>query len=331
MKYSKLGSSSLEVSAFAFGAWPLGDSGYWGPDASADCEAAVHAAVDAGINLFDTAEGYGAGESERALGRALGSTRDKVLIASKVSPSNCTPRKLRRACEASLERLGTDRLDLYQVHWPCRDTPFEATYEALHNLQEEGKIREIGLSNFGPRDLDAWMAKGKSVSNQLGYNLAFRAIEYEIVPACVNCDVGILVYMPLFQGILAGRWRRVDEIPQARRRTRHFSCDRPGTRHREPGQEALLLETLSGLEQIAKETGLPVANISLAWIMAQPGVTAVIVGARNPAQLQRNVSAANLSLGEEILTRLDRITAPLKEAMGKNADMWCNEQESRIR
>jgi len=331
MYYGNLGSSDLEVSILAFGAWQLGDTPYWGADTQAGSEAAVQAAIDAGINLFDTAEGYGGGESERVLGRAVGSKRDKVLIASKVSASHCAPAQLRRACEASLERLQTDWIDLYQVHWPFRDVPFEAAYEELHRLQEEGKIREVGVSNFGPRDLDDWMAHGHCVSNQVGYNLAFRAIEHEVVPACLKYNAGILAYMPLFQGILAGRWAAPNAIPEARRRTRHFSSDRPGVRHGEPGCEALLFDTLSKLEDVAANLGEPLANVSLAWVMAQPGVTSVLLGARNPAQLERNLGAANLKLDEETLTQLDTATKPLKEALGKNADMWCGGQNARIR
>ena len=330
MEYRKLGSSELDVSVFSFGAWQLGDTGYWGTDAQADEDAAGHAAIDAGVNLFDTAEGYGGGESERALGRALGNKRDQVLIASKVSPANCAPEKMCHSCEASLQRLGTDRIDLYQIHWPLRDVPFEAACEQMQRLQQEGKIREIGVSNFGPRDLGAWMAEGSCASNQLGYNIVFRAIEYEIVPACLKDNVGILAYMPLFQGILTGRWRSVDEIPQSRRRTRHFSSGRPGVRHGESGCEDLLSEVLSGIEQVANRLGQPMANVALAWLKAQPGVTSVIIGARNPAQVQRNIEAANLELDKEVLARLDAITSPLKERLGKNADMWCSEPDSRI-
>jgi len=224
MEHRKLGSSDLHVSVLAFGAWQLGDPDYWGAHQAADGEAAVRAAIDAGIDLFDTAEGYGAGESERALGRALGSKRDKVLIASKVSASHCAPHRLRNACENSLRNLATDRIDLYQIHWPFRDVPFQDAYAEMARLKEEGKIREIGLSNFGPKDIDAWMAAGTCASNQLGYNLAFRAIENEIVPACTDHRLGILAYMPLLQGILAYRWQSPDELPPSRRRTRHFSC-----------------------------------------------------------------------------------------------------------
>lgn len=330
MKYRKLGPSDLMVSVLSFGAWQIGDPAYWGADDQADADAAVRAAIDAGINLFDTAEIYGAGQSEIALGRALGSSRDRVLIASKVGSEHCDPKDLRRACETSLQRLGADRIDLYQVHWPCRTTPFDATYQEMERLREEGKIRAIGVSNFGAVDLEAWLKNGRCVSDQLGYNLVFRAVEYDILPACRRRDVGVLAYMPLFQGILTCRWKSPEEVPQARRRTRHFSKDRPGVRHGEMGCETLLFDTLARLDALASELGRPPANLALAWLIAQPVVTSVIIGARNAAQLRRNVAAVDLELDERTLRRLDEITTPLKKHLGPNADMWAGDQHSRI-
>lgn len=330
MKYRTLGTSGLDVSALSFGAWQLGDPGYWGPDAQADGEAAVHAAIDVGINLFDTAESYGGGESERALGRTLGGKRDRVLIASKVSPSNCAPDKLRASCEASLQRLGTDVIDLYQVHWPCRDHVFADVYAELARLRDEGKIRAIGVSNFGPRDLAAWLEAGEAVSNQLGYNLIFRAVEHEIVPTCRANGIGVLAYMPLMQGLLACRWHTIDDIPQARRRTRHFAASREGTRHGEPGCEELTMALLSGLAKIAEGIDRAPATVALAWLLAQPGVASAIVGGRNPAQVNRNLDAVDLELDIGTLTELDRLSQPLKQHFGTNADMWLGDTESRI-
>ena len=331
MECRPLGSSGLEASILAFGAWSLGDPGYWGQDSQADGEGAVHAAIDAGINLFDTAEMYGAGESERALGRALRGKRGQVLVASKVQPDHCAPDRLRVACETSLKRLSTEWIDLYQVHWPCRDVPFEDTYGELARLRDEGKIRVIGVSNFGVRDLDDWMAVGDAATNQLGYNLVFRAIEWEIVAACLHHGDGMLIYMPLLQGLLSNRWKTADELPPARRRTRHFSSERSEVRHGCPGCEDLLFETLRRLGETAEGLGLSPATVALAWVAAQPGVASVIVGARNPAQLLRNVEAAELVLDAPTLAALDEITRPLKEHFGTNADLWQNAERCRIR
>jgi len=331
MQYRQLGQGGPQVSVLAFGAWQLGDPAFWGPDQDADAEAAVRTAIEAGVNLFDTAEMYGKGEAERALGRVLGRQRDQVYIASKVSPEHCEPAQLRAACEASLRRLNTDRIDLYQIHWPFRQVPFEAAYAELVRLQDEGKIRYIGVSNFGEQDMEDWLSIGAAVSNQLGYNLLFRAIEYGIARACQRHKLGILVYMPLMQGLLSGRWQAVEEIPVMRRRTRHFSSHREAVMHGEPGCEALLMETVQQLHRFADAIGVPMATMALCWLLAQPGITSVLVGARHPAQITRNLRAADLDLGPAAIAQLNEITGPLKDCLGPNADMWQSGEKSRIR
>ncbi len=331
MKYRRLGQSDFEVSIISFGAWQLGDPEYWGPDAEADGAAAVAAAIDGGVNLFDTAEMYGDGASEEALGKALGAKRGEVLIASKFLPEHGSPEQIRASCEASLRRLGTDYIDLYQVHWPVRGTAFEEVYATLEALRDEGKIRAIGVSNYGREDLSAWLGLGDTVSNQLGYNMLFRAVEYDIVPLCRREKLGILCYMPLMQGLLAGRWNSVDAVPVLRRRTRHFSRDREGTRHSGPGCEDLLMETVAQLGRFCDAIGVPLATVSLCWCAAQPGVSSVIVGGRKPEQVHRNLEAGDLDLGPAAIAQLNEITGPLKHALGSNADMWLDGQEARIR
>lgn len=330
MQYRVLGTTGWTVSAITFGAWQIGDAAYWGGD-TVNGEAAVHAALDAGINLFDTAEMYGGGESERALGAALGPRRGDVYIASKILPDHCVPGRVREACEASLRRLGTDWIDLHQIHWPFDPVRFESVATELAELKSEGKIRMIGVSNFGCSQLTAWKSVSECISNQLGYNLLSRAIEYSILPECQRLGIGVLAYMPLLQGILSGRWGNVDEIPQARRRTRHFSGKREGTRHGEDGHEQLLLSTLSKLASLAKETGTPLARLAMAWIIAQPGITSVIAGAKNPGQVRENAEAGALILDTDLLTALDEATVPLKQAMGPNADLWLPSGQTRIR
>lgn len=331
MQYRKLGSSDLNVSVASFGAWQIGDSTYWGADDETDAQRVIDVAIDKGINLFDTAEMYGKGESERVLGHALGAKRDRVYVASKVWPDKCAPALLRQACEDSLQRLGTDYIDLYQIHWPPRDVPFADVYREMARLRDEGKIRHIGVSNFGARDLAAWMSVGDCVSNQLGYNILFRAIEWDVLPACAKHSCGVLAYMPLLQGILSGRWKTADEIPQLRRRTRHFSRDREGTRHGEPGCEELTFNTLREIQGIADGLGQSMANVALAYAIAQPHITSVIVGARKVDQLQRNLDGAHLMLSAETLAALNAATQPLKEHFGRNSDMWLSESEGRIR
>ena len=233
MQYRKLGVCNLNVSVLSFGAWQLGDPGYWGNVTPTKPGEAVRAAIDGGINLFDTAEVYGNGESERILGQALGADRKRVLVASKVLPQNCQPDRLRASCEATLRRMGTDYIDLYQIHWPFRQKPIldiqgnpvpnppdvMSTCDTLRALQNEGKVRYIGLSNYGPEDMEDWFFHGMAESNQIGYNIISRAVEYDVIPGCRAHQLGVLAYMPLMQGLLANRWDSVDALPVARRRT----------------------------------------------------------------------------------------------------------------
>jgi aryl-alcohol dehydrogenase-like predicted oxidoreductase len=336
MQYRTLGNTNINVSVLSFGAWQIGDPTYWTSDTQSDQERAVHAAIDAGINLFDTAEMYGAGESESALGLALGprrddARRDGVIIASKVLPENCAPEKLRHACESSLQRLRTDHIDLYQIHWPFRDVPFEAAYAELARLKQEGKVREVGVSNFGPEDLAAWFKTGECVSDQIAYNFAFRAAEDSIIPWCQSHNVGVLAYTPLLQGILSGRWDKIEEIPQMRRRTRHFASSRPGTMHDGPGHEPLLLKLLADLTELAGKLGTSAATLALSWLIGRPDVTSVIIGARSVAQLQRNLQSVDLIIPDWAAQRLEEISAPLKQAMGPNCDQWREGPNARIR
>ncbi|HQN01949.1 MAG TPA: aldo/keto reductase, partial [Candidatus Hydrogenedentes bacterium] len=271
MLYRTLGKSGLNVSVIAFGAWQIGDPEFWGDDPQADPDGVVGAAIDAGINLFDTAELYGNGRSEEVLGKALQGRREQVFIASKAATQHCNADDLREACENSLRRLGTDRIDLYQVHWPLPHRFNEAIIPILERLRIEGKIREIGVSNFGPQDIEAWMGSGTAVSDQIGYNLLFRSPEYEMIPACRRHHLGVLAYMPLMQGLLSGRYSDLDSIPMKRRRSRHFSGVREGTRHEEEGHERVLRATLEALLDFSEAIHIPLATVSLAWLISQPG------------------------------------------------------------
>jgi len=344
MQYRKLGVSHLNVSVLSFGAWQLGDQGYWGGGTPYRPMEAVRAALDGGINLFDTAEVYGNGESEQVLGQALGADRRKVMIATKALPQNCTPERLRAACEASLRRLGTDYIDLYQIHWPFRQRPVRdlqgnplaqqpnvmEACETLRVLQNEGKVRYIGLSNYGPLDLEDWFTYGGAECNQIGYNIVSRAAEYKVIPASRRFQLGLLVYMPLLQGLLSHPWDSIDMLPLPRRRTRHFSGKREGVRHGGPGYETLLMQTVSELRQFSQAIGVPMATMCVSWVLAQPGISSAIIGARSPEQVLRNMRSAELSLGPAGIARLNEITAPLKFAMGDNADLWQDETASRI-
>jgi len=330
MQYRKLGTTDIEVSAVAFGCWAIVGGFNWGDQDERDSLAALRAAHEAGITLFDTAEGYGDGYSEQLLGKALGAVRDEIVIASKVSPSHYAPDALRAACERSLRNLGTDRIDLYQLHWPNWEIPFAETLGLLEELKAAGKIRACGVSNFGPRDLADALATGRPIaSNQLAYSLLFRAIEFEILPLCVREGLSVLCYSPMLQGLLTGKFARADEVPVDRARTRHFASSRRDARHTEPGAEAETFAAIAAIREIAEGLGEPMADVALAWLLAQEGVGAVLAGGRNAAQARANARAGDLVLPRDVLKRLAAVTDPLKARLGSNADMWQTDPRMR--
>jgi len=331
MQYRKLGKTGIDVSVVSLGCWGLIGGDYWGAHPEEESIEAVQAAYDAGIALFDTAEGYGEGYSEQILGKAGQVFRQNILIARKVSPDHFSPNDLRAACERSLKNLDTSWIALYQLHWANWNIPLGETLQTLEALQAEGKIRFYGVSNFGVGDLGEALAGGYAVSSdQLAYSLLFRAIEYEILPICQRKSVSVLCYSPLMQGLLAGKFPKREDVPVKRSRTRHFSSQTsPEARHGEPGAEEETYTALSQLAALADDLSLSMAELSVAWLIAQPGVTSVIAGARKPSHALTSAKAADLILSPETLARLDAITQPLKIKLGANADMW--QSRSRIR
>ena len=328
MEYRKLGRTDIKVSVVAMGCWVFGGGFVWGDQEEAESIATVQAALDAGVNFFDTAEGYGDGYSEEVLGKALTGRRHEAIIATKVSQSHLARDQVVRACEGSLRRLNTDYIDLYQIHWPSREVPIEETMEALERLREQGKIRAIGVSNFGPQGMAGLLAVGRCETNQLPYSLLWRAIEYEIVPQCLEHE-GILCYSPLVHGLLTGKFSSPDEVPEGRARTRHFSRDRPLTRHGEEGCEEETFAAIERIRRICEGIGQPMAKVALAWLLYQPGVVSVLAGARHPGQVVENASAADLKLSPDVVRALTEATEALKAALGPNPDMWLSESRMR--
>ncbi len=322
MEYKQLGQTELMVSVVALGCWGLISDWNWGEQDKSDSIATVHAALDAGINFFDTAEAYGDGESEVILGQTLAGVRHEVVIASKVSPNHLSAAELQSACEDSLRRLKTDYIDLYQIHWPNRDLPISETVETLERLQQQGKIRAIGVCNFGAKDLSDLLAVGQTQSNQLPYSLLWRAIEFEVQPECLENNIGILAYSPLMQGLLTGKFASADEVPEGRARTRHFSKERPLARHSDPGCERETFAAIEEIRRISREVEQPMAQVALAWLLYQPGVTAVLAGARRPEQIKQNAQATAVTLPAEVVTSLSEVTEAVKQKLGPNLDLW---------
>ncbi len=325
MKFRKLGNTDIEISKIGFGTWALGGGAHWGDQDDSDAVAAVEKALDVGMTFLDTAEAYGKGKSEKIVGRALkGKKRDKAVIASKVAPGNLQADELKRHCEKSLQRLDTDRIDLYQVHWPNPNIPITETLQALQELKEEGKIRAIGISNFGPRDMNKiFDTEVQVASNQLAYNLAFRAIEYDILPVCRENGLSVLAYSPLMQGVLTGKFAKPEDVSDERARTRIYDSERHlYANHGEAGAEEEIFDFLDVLNEVSESLGETMAHVALAWVSDQEGVGTAIVGGRNPDQVNRNVKAGDLTLPKDAMRRLTDESENIKSKMGPNADMW---------
>ena len=331
MQYRRLGRTGIEVSTVALGCWAFAGGTLWGEQDESQVEPTINAALGAGINLFDTAEIYGDGLSEQLLGRALGARRDQALIASKVSSKHLSKEGVRAACEGSLRRLRTDYIDLYQIHWPGRDVPLAETIEALEQLRDQGKIRVIGVSNFGPKDMADLTAVGRVESNQLLYSLLSRMIEHDVIPRCVEEDISMLCYSPIAQGMLTDKWPTLDDIPEERARPRLFSGTRPATSHHGPGCESLTSKAIEEIRRISRELGEPTAAVALAWCLHQPGITSVLAGARSPAQVTENAHAGSLKLDSDVVARLSAATDPVKAHLGTNLDFLFDGEGIRYR
>ncbi len=284
-------------------------------------QAVVDAAIDSGINLFDTADVYGGrGKSEEFLGKALGSRRDEVLIATKFgSPMSDdgrsqggSPRWIKQAVEDSLRRLGTDRIDLYQHHVPDRDTPFDETLGALDELVKEGKVREIGCSNYSGKYIDKCTAissdKGiaRYVSAQNNYSLLERSIEPDVIDACERNGLGILPYFPLASGLLTGKYATKDDRPEGTRITLMAQA------MPERAEGVLTDENfakIGKLRAFAEEHGHTLLDLAIGWLTSKPVIASVIAGATKPEQVRANVDAANWRLDADESAAVDELAS----------------------
>ncbi|HEV2075313.1 MAG TPA: aldo/keto reductase [Thermoleophilaceae bacterium] len=309
MRYTRLGQTDLDVSRVCFGTWQTG--GDWGAVEEREAHAAARRALDLGVNFFDTAQAYGFGESERLLGRSLEldrpARRDEVVVATKgglrmdgdTLVRDSSPAVLRDGIEQSLRELGTDHVDLYQVHWPDHDTPFEETAAALGDFVSEGKARYAGVSNFDVEEMEELARTRPPDSLQPPYHLFRRDIEEEILPYCRENGIGVLVYGPLAHGLLTGN---VDTD------TEFASDDWRGKSDMFRGEAfESNVQIVRELGRFAEERGQTLAQLAVAWALGGPGVDVAIVGARRPDHIEGTAAAADLELTAEDRRDVDEI------------------------
>ena len=323
MEYRQLGGSGLRVSAVTLGTMTFGGKGW--AEAVGDTDVAgaqrqIGMALDAGVNLIDTADVYSEGRSEEIVGAALGDRRDDVLLATKVrmpmgdgpNDAGLSRHHIIRGAEDSLRRLGTDRIDLYQAHeWDGR-TPLEETLAAFDALVRSGKVRYVGCSNHTGWQLMKALSvsdrqgTARYVSQQIYYSLQARDAESELVPVSIDQGLGILVWSPIAGGLLSGKYRRDQEAPAG---SRHLGdWDEPPVHDQDK-----LYDTVEVLVGIGEAHGVSAARVALAYLLAKPAVTSLIVGARTEEQLADNLAAADLTLTDDEIARLDDVSAqPLR-------------------
>jgi aryl-alcohol dehydrogenase-like predicted oxidoreductase len=320
MEYRQLGRSGLKISTITLGTMTMGGKGNFSKVGNVGLDEArrqIDLCLDAGVNLIDTADVYSTGASEEIIGDALGGKRKAgVLIATKArfpmgdgpNDRGLSRHHLIEACEASLKRLKTDVIDLYQVHQWDGLTPLEETIDALDSLVRQGKVRYIGASNFSGWHLMKALAvsdrtlRQRFVSQQIHYTLEAREAEYELVPVSIDQGLGILVWSPLAGGLLSGKHRR-GESPEGTRQLAGWG--EPPIR-----DEDRLWAIVDVLVAIAEARGVSGAQVALAWLLGRPAVTSVIIGGRTEAQLKDNLGAADLVLTVEERQRLDTVSAP---------------------
>ena len=315
MKYRTLGRTGIKVSPYCLGAMMFG--GIANPDHD-DCIRIIHKALDFGVNFVDTADRYGNGESEEIVGKALKGRRGAVVLATKVhGPMGEDPnqqgnsrRWITQAVEASLRRLQTDHIDLYQIHRPAPDTDIEETLSVLTDLMRAGKVRAIGSSTFPASEIveAQWVAERRGLARfrteQPPYSILNRGVESEVLPVCQKYGMGALVWSPLAKGMLTGRYRKGQAPPESLR-VRVFPTQMSDERN---------LEAVEKLIPIAQAAGLPLTHMAMAFVMAHPGVTSAILGPRTMQQLDDLLAGAEAVLGDDILDQIDAVVAPGTDA-----------------
>lgn len=312
MEQRSLGKSGLKCSTIGFGTWEMGTTQYGEIDVKEATEA-VNFALDNGITLFDTAEGYGPGHSEKILGKALGNRRKEVVLVTKVglvfdegklTGLNSTREQILSATEGCLQRLGTDWIDLMLLHWPDHKTPAEERMGALEELKASGKIRAYGISNYNVEMMDECAPHGDIAVNQVGYHMFDRRMEREILPYCLENNIGFMAYGTLAYGILTGALTPETKFVDWDWRSNGMAFGIPLFK-----DELYLkaLKVVDRLKEIAARYDKTVAQLAIAWVVSHPAMTVALVGARKPSEIKENIEAAGWVLDDEIKADIDRV------------------------
>lgn len=311
MQTLELGRTEMQITPIGFGAWAIGGGNWefgWGPQDDRQAVEAIRRALDLGINWIDTAAVYGLGHSEELVGQAIRTVQDKPYIFTKCSMiwddqrkihRSLTADSVRRECEASLRRLGVENIDLYQIHWPNPEPDLEEGWTAMVRLQEEGKVRHLGVSNFSVAQMRRVERIAPVESLQPPYSLLNRAIEAEILPYCQENNVGVIVYSPMASGILSGAMtrHRIESFPKDDWR-------RLSPEYREP-KLSQNLALADFLKQVGARHGRSAGEVAIAWTLRHPAVTAAIVGGRSAEQVAGTVGAAEFRLSEEEIREIE--------------------------
>ena len=317
MRYRRLGNAGVQVSEVSLGSWLT----YGGPVEDERAIACIRRALDLGVNFIDTANVYRRGEAEKVVGRALRDVpRDEIVLATKVyfpmgegpNDSGLSRKHIIEQCHASLRRLGTDYIDLYQCHRADPGTPLDETLRALDDLVSQGKVLYVGVSEWSAELIEEARALARDlhldpiVSNQPQYSMLHRDIETHVLPVSKQLGLGQVVWSPIAQGVLSGKYRPGDHPPEGTR-----AADPEAGAFMESWMDDRVLAAVQNLRPIAEELGVTMAQMAIAWVLRDPGVASAIVGASRPEQVEENVAASGVELGAEALERIDAVLRPV--------------------
>ena len=310
MEMTTLGKTGIQVSRLCIGCWQA--SGWATSDDERFVDTVRHA-LDLGLNFLDTAVGYGGGHSESLVGKAIKGRRDTVVIASKLRPNKSAPAAVREELDESLKRLGTDYIDLYQQHWPPKDIPLTVTIGALEELKQEGKIRAIGVSNWMEPEWQEFDDPSRIDSLQPNHSLLWRSVEKNVLDLCRKHNIAVIPYSSLCQGILAGKFDSPEDAPKD---SRQSNC------RLQPGEFEKVKAVLDVLNEVAASYGKTMAQTALRWLLDQDGITAPIVGASRPDQVDRNLGALDWHLDPADWQRLSEASWDLSANLEPHDTMW---------